>query len=123
MSRRVLEQRLRCGAILTAQEHWEHSMGVMSPGNREVLFTLHDLPVAPGDAERLMSARAGWTSWISFTTLHNKYGASVTPVSYLSRIQVTPEEADRMLGGEHPMAVLLPPLYARSLTLAEMTGA
>jgi hypothetical protein len=53
----------------------------------------------------------------------HQYGANVTPVLSLSRIQVTPQEADRMLSGEHPMAVLLPPLYARSLTLAEMTGA
>jgi hypothetical protein len=108
--------------MLTAEEHWQYAMGLMSPGHRELTLTLHDLPVAPGDAERLMSARAGWTSWISFTALH-EYGASVTPVSYLSRIQVTPQEADRMLNGEHPMAVLLPRIWARPLTLEEMMGA
>jgi hypothetical protein len=41
---------------------------------------------------------------------------------FLLHLEVTPAEAHAIAGGRHPLNVLMPPLYARSLTLAEMTG-
>jgi hypothetical protein len=112
-----MTRELPCGATLVTREDWRYDAGIMAPGRREeVTFTLDDLLVEPGDAERLASVREDWASWLS----HVLGGMGQRPFTFLSGVQVTAAEAGRLLAGEHPMAVLLPRMRARSLTRAEL---
>lgn len=72
-----------------------------------------DIFLARADYFRLMAGRG--VSWHRATSALLGDGRY-----YVHELELTGEQAERVRSGEHPLAVLLPLMYARALTLEEM---
>jgi len=88
-----------------------HAQGLFPvPGKS---WRLDGLRVTPEQAQAITSSR-GWT--LSQWT----FGYPDEQATTMSGIQLTAQEADALMAGASPLAVLLPVLRLRALTLREM---
>lgn len=110
-----------CSEMLAARDGWtldvawEGSFPYGAAGylSSPVRCTLSGLRATPVQARAITTRRA------VFTVGHEYPFGNF----FLLHLEVTQAEARAIAGGRHPLDVLMPPLYARSLTLAEMMSA
>jgi hypothetical protein len=108
-----------CSEVLAARDGWTldaawegaFPYGAAGYLSSPVRCTLSGLRATPVQARAITMGRAVFTVEHPFGNL------------FLLHLEVTQAEASAIASGRHPLDVLMPPLYARSLTLEEMMGA